>query len=114
MNSVILLRRRGVAWGAAMAARLVGSSLILASSLTAGTANPVPYVNEPLVPDAVAPGGPAFTLTLGGTGFVSGSVVNWNGSELATTFVDGSRLTAAVPATDIAASSTASITVVNP
>ena len=69
--------------------------------------------NQPLVPDAVVPGGPAFTLTVNGTGFVSGSVVNWNGSARATTFVDGSQLTAAISAADIAAVGTASVTVVN-
>src|SRR5438105_14977378 len=42
--------------------------------------NPVPLINQPLVPDAIAPGGAGFTLTVNGTGFVSGSEVNWNGS----------------------------------
>jgi hypothetical protein len=74
----------------------------------------VPFVNLPLVPDAAAPGGPQFVLTVNGTGFVSGSVVNWNGSALATQFVSGSRLTATVPAADIATASTAEVTVVNP
>ena len=37
-----------------------------------GAANPVPLINQPLVPDAVAPGSAGFTLTLNGTGFVSG------------------------------------------
>jgi hypothetical protein len=79
-----------------------------------GTSNPVPLINQPLVPDAVAPGGAGFTLTVNGTGFVSGSVVNWNGSALVTTFVSSSQLTAAVAASDIATASTASVTVVNP
>jgi hypothetical protein len=76
--------------------------------------NPVPFVNQPLVPDATAPGGPGFTLTVNGTGFVSGATVNWNGAVLATTFVSGSQLTATVPAGDIATAGTASVTVVNP
>ena len=58
---------------------------------------PVPFINQPLVPDAVAPGGPDFTLTVNGTGFVSNSTVNWNGSPLATTFVNGSQLRATIP-----------------
>src|SRR5437879_1172017 len=66
------------------------------------TANPVPLINEPLVPDAVKPGSAGFTLTVNGTGFVSGSVVKWNGSPRTTTFVGGSRLTAAILASDIA------------
>jgi hypothetical protein len=77
-------------------------------------ANAVPFVNQPLVPTATAPGGSAFTLTVNGSGFVSGAIINWNGQALATTFVSGSRLTALVPATDIASPSTASITVANP
>jgi len=76
--------------------------------------NPVPLINQPLVPDAVAPGGPAFTLTVNGTGFVSGSVVNWNGSPRSTTYVSGSQLKAAITAADIATTGTASVTVVNP
>jgi len=76
--------------------------------------SPVPLINQPLVPDAVAPGGPGFTLTLNGTGFVSASTVNWNGSARSTTFVSGSRLTAAILASDIATASTAVVTVVNP
>ena len=55
------------------------------------------------MPDATAPGGPQFTLTVNGTGFVSKSVVNWNGGALTTQFVSGSQLTATVPAAEIAA-----------
>lgn len=75
---------------------------------------PVPFLNQPLVPDAVAPGGSDFTLTVNGTGFVQGATVDWNGSALVTTFVSGSQVTAAVPAFDIAVASSASITVTNP
>ena len=83
----------------------------------AGTAigqNPVPFIDQPLVPDATAPGGAGFTLTVNGAGFVAASTVNWNGSPLATTFVNNHQLTATVPASDIATASTASVTVVNP
>ena len=75
---------------------------------------PVPFISLPLIPDATAPGGAQFTLTVNGTGFVSNSVVNWNGSALATQFVSGSQLTAIVPAADVATASTAWVTVVNP
>ena len=59
--------------------------------------NPVPFVNQSLVPTSVAPGSPAFTLTVNGTGFVSGAVVKWNGSPRTTTFVGGPQLTASMP-----------------
>jgi hypothetical protein len=76
--------------------------------------NPVPFVDQPLVPDAAAPGGAGFTLTVNGTGFVASSTVNWNGSSRATKFVSGSQLTATILASDIATASTASVTVVSP
>lgn len=82
-------------------------------SIAAATSNPIPFLN-PLTPDAAAPGGPAFTLTVTGTGFVSGSMVNWNGSPRTTTFVSSSKLTAAILASDRAESSTATVTVVSP
>jgi hypothetical protein len=83
-------------------------------SATPPPANSVPLINQPLVPDAIKPSGAGFTLTVNGTGFVSGSVVKWNGSVRATTFVSKSRLRAGIPATDIATPKTASVTVVNP
>jgi FG-GAP-like repeat/Abnormal spindle-like microcephaly-assoc'd, ASPM-SPD-2-Hydin len=97
--------------------RFVVRYLLLFSLATIGVAvaqHPVPLINQPLVPDAVKPGGAAFTLTVNGTGFVSGSVVKWNGSGRTTTFVNSSRLTAAILASDVATAGTASVTVVNP
>jgi len=76
--------------------------------------NPVPLVNQPLVPMTIVPGSQGFTLTVNGTGFVSGAAVKWNGAALTTTFVNSSQLTATVPASDIATPGTASVTVSNP
>ena len=91
------------------------SAVLLAFVSTLSNAQtPVPFVNQPLVPDATAPGGSQFTLTVNGTGFVSNSAVNWNGNALATQFVSGAQLTATVPAANIATAGTASVTVVNP
>ncbi len=90
-------------------------SFCLLASLGSATAqNPVPLVNQPLVPPDAVPGGPEFTLTVNGTGFVSGATVNWNGSSLPTTFISGSSLSAEVPAGYIALAGTASVTVTNP
>ena len=77
------------------------------------TAAPAPVLNS-INPSAANAGGPAFTLTVNGSNFVSNSTVRWNGVNRATTFVSGSQLTAAIPATDIATAGTASVTVVNP
>ena len=65
-------------------------------------------------PSSVTAGGPAFTLTVNGPNFLSSSTVRWNGSNRTTTFVNSSQLTAAIPAADIAAPGTASLTVMNP
>lgn len=80
----------------------------------AAPGNAVPFLNQPLVPTAVSPGGPEFTIRVSGTGFVSGAMVNFNGTPLATTFVDSEHLTATVPAADVASAGTAAVTVVNP
>jgi hypothetical protein len=87
---------------------------VFAGAVTLAQTNPVPLINQPLVPDAVAPGAQGFTLTVNGTGFVSGSEVSWNGNARATAFVSSSQLTATIPATDLAKASTASVTVFNP
>ena len=76
--------------------------------------NPVPFVDLPLAPAAAVPGGPSFTLTVNGAGFVSGATVKWNGTPLNTTIVSATRLTADVPAGNIATAGTASVTVANP
>lgn len=92
-------------------------ALIICPLIGVGAAsaqNPVPLVNQPLVPGAATPGGPEFELTVNGTGFASGATVDWNGAPLTTSFVSNSQLTAVVPASDIAAAGTASVTVMNP
>jgi YVTN family beta-propeller protein len=75
---------------------------------------PIPLINQPLVPDTIPAAGSEFTLKVNGTGFVRGSIVNWNGTALATTFVNGGQLTANVPAANIATTTTASVSVTNP
>jgi len=88
--------------------------LLGSTALVGQSSNPVPYVNQPLSPDAAPPGGSSLTLAVSGTGFVSGSVVQWNGHALATTFVSSSQLKANVPAANIATTGSAIITVASP
>ncbi len=85
--------------------------LLLAVAIPARAVNPAPFISQPLFPPALAPGGPAFVLTVNGTGFVAGSVVNWNGTALTTTFVNSDQLKAAVPSANIASPGTAWVTV---
>jgi YVTN family beta-propeller protein len=75
--------------------------------------NPVPAVSS-LNPSSSAAGGPAFALTVYGSNFVPSSVIQWSGSDLATAFVNSSQITAQIPASDIAVSGVAAVTVFNP
>jgi len=65
-------------------------------------------------PPSASAGGPAFTLQVNGTGFVTGATVLWGTTSLTTTFVSATQLTAAVPASLIATAATVNITVTNP
>jgi len=85
-----------------------------ATVLAAAGANPVPLVTQPLNPAVATPGGPGFNLTVRGAGFVSGSVVNWNGNPRSTEFVSSSQLNAQILASDVENATTASVTVTNP
>ena len=53
-------------------------------------------------------------ITLTGSNFVPGVAAMWNGSYRTTTIVDATHLAVAIPASDLATASTASVTVVNP
>ena len=75
--------------------------------------NPVPGITE-FSPSSAAAGGPAFTLTVTGNNFISSSLVQWNGSPRATTYVSAATLAAAIPASDLATAGSASVTVFNP
>ena len=74
--------------------------------------NPAPTVTS-LAPATVTAGGSAFSLTVNGTGFVSSSQVNFNGSPRATTFTSSTVVSAAITAADIANAGSATITVTN-
>jgi hypothetical protein len=59
-------------------------------------------------------GSPQSTVSITGTGFVSGSTVSLNGTALATTFTGATALSAVIPATILATSATPSVVVTNP
>lgn len=77
-------------------------------------ANPIPTITGPVQPQAVAPGGGAFTLTVYGANFVSGATVNWNRKARAATFVSARELKAKIQASDIAKPTAGFISVTNP
>ena len=67
-----------------------------------------------LSPSSTTAGAAAFTLTVAGSNFISGATIQWNGASRTTTFISGTALSAAIPASDIVSSGTASVTVLNP
>jgi hypothetical protein len=75
--------------------------------------NPPPVITS-LSPTSATVGGATFTLTVNGTGFVSTSIVNFNGAAKTTTFVSATQITASILASDIAVVGTFPVTVANP
>jgi hypothetical protein len=83
-----------------------GAGSLTISALVPGVANLSPVL-------ARANSG-AISLTINGTNFVPGAIVNWNGSARSTTFVSTSQLTASLTAADLATVGLADVTIFNP
>jgi hypothetical protein len=87
---------------------------VVSGGITSNTVN-LSVTNGPalsqLSPASTTAGGAAFTLTVIGTGFTTGTAVQWNTTTLATTFVNATQMTALVPASLFASASTVQITV---
>jgi hypothetical protein len=94
--------------------RFLGLITVLCSISALAQSNPVPFINQPLVPVTVKPGHGAFTLTVNGSAFASTAVINWNGTPRATQFFSSSQLKATIDAAEVAHAGTASVTVTNP
>jgi trimeric autotransporter adhesin len=110
--------RRAV-WLAAVSACSIGAagcgggSGSGAGSDSGSSSNPTPVLSSINPPSAVA-GSVSVTLSANGSGFVSGSTIDWNGSALPSTFVSASQLSATLPASDLATAGTAKVTVASP
>jgi len=78
---------------------------------------PRPAITK-LSPSSVIANGPAFTLSITGTSFVSGAVAKWiaksGTTTLTTTYKSSTLVTAAVPAALITSAGTATVTVTTP
>jgi hypothetical protein len=94
--------------------RLLCALLILFATIAFAQTNPVPLVNQPLIPMTVTPGGQGFILTVNGTGFASTALVTWNGSTRVTSFISGTELQAQISAADVAKPGAPSVAVMNP
>src|SRR5262249_17230815 len=88
-----------------------GCAVGVSNTFTFAIDPPGPSISS-LTPPTVSAGSGGFNLSVGGAYFCAGSTVQWNGSALQTTFGNGTLLTAAVPATLVAAEGSANIRVV--
>jgi outer membrane protein assembly factor BamB len=95
-----------------------GSDAVTVSDQTSGVAlsNAVNFIVSGPSLASISPGSatayaPGFTLTLTGSNFTSNSVVEWQGTPLATTYSSPTALTAAVPAPDLTSAGTVAVTV---
>ncbi|HZS03747.1 MAG TPA: hypothetical protein VFD58_02650 [Blastocatellia bacterium] len=90
-----------------------GGGVSGALNFTINSANPAPALTA-LSPSIVPAGAGTFTLTVTGSGFISTSVIRWNGANRRTTFVSETQLTTSIPASLVTIAGTASVTVSNP
>jgi hypothetical protein len=91
-----------------------GLSNSIAVAFSASPANnPIPTLSA-IAPTSIGAGSPGFSLVVTGANFVAGSIVRWNGSDLATTYGSPISLSATVPAGNVASGGSATITVFNP
>jgi len=87
------------------------SSLAVANSTLSVTIDlPVPTITT-LSPASATVYGAAFTLTVNGTGFLAGAVIQWNGASLVTKLVNATQLTAPVTAALISSAGSVNVTV---
>lgn len=73
-----------------------------------------PPIISRFIPASASAGGGAFTLAIIGVGFRPDALARWNGAPVRTSYVDATRLRAAISSADIAAAGLAGVTVVNP
>jgi hypothetical protein len=102
---------RGVSVGAAsVRAEAEGvSSAALSLNVENG-----PAVVTSLSPESATVGSASITLTVTGTGFVSGAVIVWNNVDRATTFVSATQVRTSVSDADLATAGTYQVSVRNP
>jgi hypothetical protein len=88
---------------------LHGHSVLPPSSV----ANPVPSISALSPSGITSPAGNTW-LTVTGSNFVPGAVVEWDGAVRTTVFVNSGQLRAAIPAAALAVPQTVTVQVVNP
>jgi len=90
-----------------------GSSSSVTFTIDPAVPSPVPALNS-LAPRNANRGDNSVVVTLIGGGFVTNSVVRWNGSDRATTYVSDTEIGVTLSATDLASTGIGTLTVYNP
>jgi WD40-like Beta Propeller Repeat len=88
-----------------------GGNVVYSPALSFTVASSGTPVICSISPASVVAGASAFTLSVVGAGYSSGSTVDWNGSSRTTTFVNANSLQAQITSTDVAKAGTAAVTV---
>ena len=99
--------------------RNAGPVAVIVTNPDGAASDPFTFIVNPFSLTSINPstanaGGDSFTMTLTGVGFLSGATATFNGTSLATTYVNSTTLTASVPASLIAVGGNAPVTVINP
>lgn len=88
-------------------------AITLAMVVSCGTCPPASSITS-ISPSSATAGGSQFLLTVNGNDFRRDSVVSWNGSFRATTFISSHQLVATITAIDLEQPGTALVLVFNP
>lgn len=89
---------------------VLGGGVSNAYSFQVGNHAEITYLN----PNSITAGASRFTLIVVGSGFISGALVRFGGSDLTATYTSSSQLSAVVPAEMVATARTVPVVVVNP
>lgn len=90
-----------------------GGTSVSAGTVTLEIDNPLPSVTQ-ISPTTLTAGSASASVAITGTGFVTGTTVQVDGSARQTTFVSGTQVTALLTAADLANPGTHAIAAVNP
>ena len=88
-------------------------TMTAARTIFANFERPTPVLGW-ISPSTVLAGGGDFTLSVGGSGFTSVSLIQWNGTNLTTSWVNSQLVEATIPAASIVAPGSAWVTVYTP
>jgi C1A family cysteine protease len=102
-----------IALGRALPVSVRNPGGLLSNAVTFTVNNPRPALTS-VSPTAMSGGANAAVLTVRGTGFVPNAVVQWNGTDRITTYVDATELRASLTAQDLSNGGEFVVTVHNP